>query len=70
MLQDYLSTNLSKGIDKNISKFGLYREAAKTLVLPCPYVIEWITSKIDHERRTIVNFEDKKLVSYQIPVLN
>ena len=70
MIKDYPSTNISKGIDKIISKSRLHRGAAKTLVLPCLDVIEWMTWRIDNERRTILNFEDKKLVSYRNPVLN
>ena len=49
LLQDYISIELSKDIYRNIIKFGLHREVIKTLVLPCPDVIEWITWKIDHE---------------------
>ena len=56
MLQDDPSTYLSKGIYKNISKSWLYRVAAKTPVLPCLDVIEWMTWRIDHESRTILNF--------------
>ena len=49
LLQDYVSTKLSKEVYKNIIKYGLHRAAVKTLVLPCPDVIEWITRNIDHE---------------------
>jgi hypothetical protein len=63
-LQDDLSTELRKGIYKNISKFGLHRVATKTPVLPCPNVIEWMTQRIDHESRTILNLEDKHVASY------
>jgi endonuclease III len=38
-----LSTKLRKNINKNISKSGLHQVAARTLVLPCSDVIEWIT---------------------------
>lgn len=54
-LQDDLSMELSKGIYKNISKFGLHWAADKTLVLPYPDVIEWMNRWIDHESRTILN---------------
>jgi Txe/YoeB family toxin of Txe-Axe toxin-antitoxin module len=64
------STKLIKGIYKNIAKSGLHREAAKTRVLLCSDVIEWMTQRIDHESRTILNFEDKNVASYQAPVLN
>ena len=40
LLQDDPSTELNKGIYKNISKSGIHRATAKTLVLPCPNVIE------------------------------
>ena len=33
-------------------------------------MIEWITQRIDHKRRTILNFEGKHVASYQDPVLN
>ena len=42
-LQNDPSTELSKSLYKNISKYGLHRETSKTPVLPCSYVIEWIT---------------------------
>ena len=41
--EDDPSTELRKGIYKNIIKYGLHWEATRTLVLPCPNVIEWIT---------------------------
>ena len=43
LLQDDPSTELSKGIDKNISRYGLYRVEAKPPFLPFPHVIEWVT---------------------------
>ena len=49
LFKDDVSTELSKEVYKNIIKSGLHRAAVKTLVLPCPDVIEWITRKIDHE---------------------
>ena len=51
LLQDDVSTQVSKEVYKNIIKYGLHRAAVKTLVLPCLDVIEWITRKIDHEHR-------------------
>lgn len=69
MLQYNPSTKLSKGIYKNISKFGLHRVVSRTLVLPCPDVIEWMTWRIDHESRTILNFEDKHVSNYQSPLM-
>ena len=70
LLQDDPSTKLNRGIYKNISKSVLHRAAAKTLVLPCPNLIEWMTRRIDHESRTILKFEDKNVVNYQALVLN
>ena len=70
MLQDDPSTKLSKSIYRNISKFGLHQVVAKTPVLPCSDVIEWMTWRIDHESRTILNFEDKHVAIYQAPVQN
>jgi hypothetical protein len=49
LLQDDVSTEMSKEVYNNIIKYGLQRVVVKTLVLPCPNVIEWITMKIDHE---------------------
>ena len=61
---------MRKEIFKNISRSRLHQETDKTQVLPSPYVIEWITQRIDHERRTIVNFEGKHVASYQALVLD
>ena len=61
---------MSKGIYKNISRYGLHQETTKTTILPCLDVIEWMTWRIDHESRTIINFEGKHVSSYQAPVLN
>ena len=49
---------------------GLHRAAAKTLVLPCLDLIEWITRRIDHETRKIINFKDNHVSSYQASVLD
>ena len=70
LLQDDVSTELSKEVYKNIIKSGLHRAARKTLVLPCPNVIEWITRKIDHEHRSILNYEGKSVASYKASVFN
>ena len=61
---------MSKGIYKNISRSRLHREATKTPILPCLDVIEWMTKRIDHESRTIINFKGKNVASYQAPMLN
>ena len=42
----------------------------KTPILPCPDVIEWITRKIDHEHRSILNFEGKIVASYKPSMIN
>ena len=70
LLQDDVSTELSKEIYKNIIKFGLHRAVVKTPVLPCPDVIEWITWKLDHENRSILNFENKSVASYRASIFN
>ena len=33
-------------------------------------MIEWITQRVDHDSRTILNFEDKNVASYQATMLN
>ena len=65
LLQDDVSTELSKEVYKNIIKSGLHRETLKTSVLLWPDVIEWITRKIDHENRSILNYEDKSVENYK-----
>ena len=54
----------------NIIKFGLHRVVVKTLVLPCPDVIEWITQKIYHENISILNFENKSVDNYKSLIFN
>ena len=70
LLEDYISIELGKDIYRNIIKSGLHLEAIKTLVLPCPDVIEWITQKIDHENREILNLEDKSVSNWKALVVN
>ena len=70
LLQYDVSTKLSKEVYKNIIKSGLHRDAIKTPVLPCPDVIDWITRKIDHEHRSILNYEDKSVSKYKALVSN
>ena len=65
-----MSTKLSKEVYKKIIKFGIHRAVVKTLVPPCPDVIEWITRKIDHQHRSIFNYEGKHVVSYKSSVFN
>ena len=70
LLQNDVSTELSKEVYKNIIKSRLHRAAIKTPILPCLNVIEWITRKIDHENRSILNYEDKSVASYKASFLN
>ena len=42
----------------------------KTPILPCPDVIEWITKKVDHPHRSILNFEGKIVASYKPSMIN
>ena len=65
-----MSIELSKDIYKNIIKSRLHRAAIKTSVLPCPDVIEWITWKLDHENRVVLNSKDKSVASYKAPMFN
>ena len=37
----------------------------KTPILPCPDVIEWITKKINHQHRSILNVEGKVIANYK-----
>jgi hypothetical protein len=59
LFQDDPSSKLRKGIYKNISRSGLYQATTKPLVLPCLDAIEWVTQRIDHEIRTILNLKEK-----------
>ena len=61
---------LNKAFHNNISKTGLYQETSKTLFSSCLDLIEWMAWRINHESRTILNFEDKHVSNYQDPVLN
>ena len=70
LLQDDVSTELSKEVYKNSIKFGLHRAVVKTLVFPFPNVIEWITRKIDHENRSILNIEKISVAKYKYLVFN
>ena len=65
LLQDDASTELSKEIYWNIIKLVLHQAAMKTLVLPCPDVIKWITRKVEHQHWSILNFEGKVVASYK-----
>ena len=63
LLHDDMSTKLSKDIYKNIIKYGLHKATVKIPVLPCLDVIEWITWKIDHENRAILNSENESVAN-------
>ena len=70
LLQNDASTELSKEIYKNIIKSGLHRAAVKTHVLSSLDVIEWITRKIDHQHRSILNVERKVVANYKPSMIN
>ena len=70
LLQNDASTKLSKEIYQNIIKLGLHRATMKTPILPCSDVIEWITRKIDHQHRSILNFEGKIVANYKPSMIN
>lgn len=70
ILQEYVRIELSNEVFKNIIKSGLHRAVVKTLVMPCPDVIEWITRKIDHENREILNSENESVASYKASSFN
>ena len=42
----------------------------KTLMLPCPDIIKWITRRIDHQHRSILNIEGKVVASYKPSMIN
>lgn len=48
----------------------LHKVVVNTLILPCPDAIEWITRKIDHQHRSILNYEGKSVASYKASVFN
>ena len=70
LLQNDASTRLSKEIYKNIIKSGLHRVVMKTPVLQCLDVIEWITRKINHQHRSILNIEGKVMANYKPSIVN
>ena len=49
----------------NISKSGIYRAAAKQLILLYPDVVEWMTRNVDHSNRILLNFDKKNVARYQ-----
>ena len=70
LLEDDVSTKISKEVYRNIIRSRLHRAALKTLVLPCPDVIEWITRKINHQHQSILNHEGKSVASYKVLMFN
>ena len=70
LLQDDVSTEIMKEAYMNMIKSGLHKAAVKTLVLPYLDVIEWVTRKIDHWHRSILNYEGKSVASYKASVFN
>ena len=70
LLQNDASNKLRNEIYRNIIKLGLHRATMKTLILPCPDVIDWITRKVDHQNQSILNFEGKIVASYKASVIN
>ena len=51
-------------------KSGLHRAIVNTPILSCPNVIEWITRKIDHQHRSILNVEGKAMANYKPSMIN
>ena len=70
LLQNDASTELSRDIYRNIIKLGLHRAAMKTLVLPCLDIIKWITKRIDHQHRSILNIDRKVVANYNPSMIN
>ena len=69
-LQNDANTELSRDIYRNIIKSRLHRATMKTPILPCLDVIEWITRKIDHQHRSILNVEGKVIANYKPSMIN
>ena len=70
LLQNDASNELSKEVYKNIIKSGLHRATVKTPILSCLDVILWITRKIDHQHRSILNAEGKVVANYKPSLIN
>ena len=70
LLQNDANTELSREIYRNIIKSGLHRAAMKTPMFPCPDIIEWITRRIDHQHRSILNIEGKVVANYKPSMIN
>ena len=70
LLQDDAITKLRKEIYQNIVKSGLHWVAVKNPILSCTNVIEWITRKINHQHRSILNFEGTLVAHYNPSMIN
>ena len=70
LLQDDASTEISKEIYQNIVKSRLHRAVVKTPILSCLDGIEWITRKINHQNRSILNFEGTVVAHYNPSMIN
>ena len=70
LLQDDASTELGKEIYRNIVKSGLHQDVVKTPILSCLDVIEWITRKIDHKHRSILNLKGIVVAHYNPSMIN
>ena len=69
-LQDDASTKLSKEIYRNIVKVGMHQATSKTPILSCQDVIQWITRKIDHQHRSILNSKGTVVSHYKPSMIN
>ena len=70
LLQDDASTEIRKEIYQNIVKSGLHRAVVKTPILSCLDVIKWINKEIDHQHRSILNFEGIVVSHYKPSMIN
>jgi len=70
LLQNDANIELRREIYRNIIKSRLHRAAMKTPVLPCLDVIKWITKRINHQHRSILNIEGKVVASYKPSTIN
>lgn len=69
-VKDFPSTKISNEIYQNISKSELYRDASKPLILPCMDVIEWLTKRVNHQSRTLLDFEGNHVARYKPSMLH
>ena len=70
LLQDDAIIEIRKEVYQKIIKSGVHQAAVKTLILPCPDVIEWITRKIDHQHQLILNYEGRSVSYYKYSIFN